>query len=53
MSGEDSFTSSLYNNFIKHFDFRISVAIAKDITAMTALQKKPTLSQERTPGIHA
>jgi len=42
--------SSIYN-FIKHFDFRISVGIAKDITAMTALQKKPTLSVEKTAEI--
>ena len=50
MIGEDSNTSSIYN-FIQHFDFRIFVGIAEDITAMTALQKKPTLSLERTAGI--
>lgn len=49
MGGEDSITS-IYN-FIALFDFRISVGIAKDITAMTALRKKPTLSLERTAGI--
>ena len=37
-------------NFIAHFGFRISVGIAKDITAMSALQKNPAMSLERAAG---